>query len=75
MPKKKLTDKMLKELITKLPEPVIDYWIKNYDKPFEFIQCHAIGFQEGVKYVLKAYEPHTERMGKILNHEDTPHVS
>ena len=68
MPKKKLTEKMLKEIVNNLPKPLIDYWIENSSKPIEVLLSYALGFHDGVEYVLKTVQPHIERMDEILNH-------
>jgi hypothetical protein len=64
MPKKKLTEKMLKEIVNNFPKPLIDYWIANSSKPIDVLQSYTIGFHDGMVYVIKTLEPHMKEWTK-----------
>ena len=57
MQKKELTEKMWKEIINDFPKPVIYNWIENSSKLIEVLLAYAIGFHDGVDYVLKIARP------------------
>jgi hypothetical protein len=68
VPKKELTDEMLKEMINNLPPPLKEYLIENCDKPFDSLQSYSKGFRDGANYVSETLvKPYLERVDKILS--------
>jgi hypothetical protein len=68
MPKKKLTDKMLKEIVYNMPKPLLDYLTENSTKPIENLQLYAKGFQAGMDFIAETIvKPYIDKVEKILH--------
>ena len=68
MQKKKLTEKMLIEIVDNMPKPLADYLIEKSTKPIDNLKIYTKGFCEGMTFVIETIvKPHIERMDKISN--------
>jgi len=68
MQKKKLTEKMLIEIVDNMPKTLADYLIENSTAPIDKLKIYTKGFCEGMTFVIETIaKPHIERTDKISN--------
>ncbi len=67
MTKKALTEKEFNELENMLPKPLLDYIVRNLDKPHAELISYMMGYFQGMKYVIELIEPTLKRMDEIVS--------
>jgi hypothetical protein len=50
-----------------LPKPLLDYIVRNLDKPHAELTSYMMGYFQGMKYVIELIEPNLKRMDEILS--------
>lgn len=69
MSEKKSVEEAVREYIDKLPEPIMDYWIKNRTKPIDSLLCYAEGFFDGRQFIIETMlKPYLEKVDEFIHY-------